>query len=328
MAYCGAMRSVPSRRLQRTVRTAGLALLLSASLHTVAPGPNAAVAESPASLHALFSQLEPTLADNAFGAPIHLETERGDGRFTSSVYAIVDHSFDATAERLADARGWCDIVSLHLNVKACTHTRSRGEDELVLYLGRKFYQPPDDSMTQLEMRFEPFRAPGALYFLAVLESDEGPLGTSDYRLALDAIPVDSQRTFLRFRYGYRYGQLASSTLQLYFWTLGRGKVGFSREPGGGGRVAGLQGVLERNAMRYHLAIVADLETAALDPREPSESRAARWFDLTERYHDELYELPRGEYLENKRRELEEQRRLQTSLDAGERVAAAPIRKLR
>jgi hypothetical protein len=103
----------------------------------------------------------------------------------------------------------------------------------------------------------------------------------------------------------------------YLKTMGRKKVGFSvvgrdRE----GRpiyVRGVQGMIERNAMRYHLAVQAYLETLQVPECDRFERRIERWFDLTSAHQRQLFEMVRDDYLRYKRRERAEQARLQHAL---------------
>ena len=71
-------------------------------------------------------------------------------------------------------------------------------------------------------------------------------------------------------------------------------------------VKGAQGGVERNALRYHLAVVAYLDTRHFSERSRFERRIARWFDLTEVHSRQLWEMPRDEYLNIKRRERRDQ----------------------
>ena len=101
------------------------------------------------------------------------------------------------------------------------------------------------------------------------------------------------------------GKLA---MQTYLATLGRHKVGFTvtgtddnDEPI---YIKGLQGVIERNVMRYIFAIQSVLET-----RQTSEQRTARfqhWYTHIEKHPRQLVELTREDYLDNKQRELSNQ----------------------
>ena len=67
-------------------------------------------------------------------------------------------------------------------------------------------------------------------------------------------------------------------------------------------IGGVRGLLERNTMRYYLAIDAYLAT--LD--KPLDQRFARWFDATEQYPQQLHEVERSAYLQMKAQEAQRQ----------------------
>ena len=74
------------------------------------------------------------------------------------------------------------------------------------------------------------------------------------------MPLTDNTTFIHFKYTYHYGFLARVAISGYLATLGRKKVGFSvdsydenNEPV---YVKGMQGIVERNSMRYFIAIRA------------------------------------------------------------------------
>ncbi|HEX6363451.1 MAG TPA: hypothetical protein VFZ93_10865, partial [Albitalea sp.] len=124
------------------------------------------------------------------------------------------------------------------------------------------------------------------------------------------IPLDARRSFIHLSYSYGYGLAAQLAMQGYLNTAGRGKVGFSivdrRADGRAVYVGSMRGVIERNTMRYYLAIVAYLDTLAVPPAERVERRLRAWFDATERYPQQLHEISEEEYLAMKRREIERQ----------------------
>ena len=104
----------------------------------------------------------------------------------------------------------------------------------------------------------------------------------------------------------------------YFATRGSGKVGFSvvGEDGSGDPVYvdGLRGLVERNAVRYQLAIEAYLDTMRAPEEQRFERRISRWFDLTRPHRRQLFEIEEHEYIANKRREHSDQLRLQRALE--------------
>lgn len=112
----------------------------------------------------------------------------------------------------------------------------------------------------------------------------------------------------------------------YLQTLGRGKVGFSvvgrSSDGRPIHVGGVQGVIERNAMRYHLAVKAYLETLEVSEPQRFERRIERWFGLTSGYRGQLFEMERDEYLRSKRQEWANQARLQEAFQGATRRTVA------
>jgi hypothetical protein len=115
------------------------------------------------------------------------------------------------------------------------------------------------------------------------------MGTRDYRILVEATPLDAQRTFLHMSYAYTLGWAARLAMDAYLAGAGRDKPGFS-VPGGE------RGVAERGAMRYYLALEAYLESQAL------ETRLRHWYAATARYPQLREAISADEYLEMKRRE--------------------------
>lgn len=302
------MRSRYLRRYSAFLRLAAAFLLSFATAAMAAEDPAAALA---ARYQALRAQLE----SNAFGVPLTVESVEEDGLKRGEAYGVLAQPFAALSQALNDPHAWCEIALLHLNIKTCTHERRDGE-WLTFYSGRKFYEPPEKAYAlRYAFHIESTRAD---YLAVMLTADSGPLGTRDYRIGVEAIPLGPQ-TFLHFRYAYRPSLVSSVATTSYLATLGSGKVGFTIT--GYGRdgkpeyVGGVRGIVERNAVRYYLAIQAYLEAPAPGNYE---QRLARWYDLTERYATQLHELERAEYLQYKRQERQQQLARQQALDAGGR----------
>lgn len=266
-------------------------------------------------LAARYQALRPQLETNAYGAPLYIESsEEGELR-RGEVYGVLAHSFARLAESLHNPREWCEIALLHLNIKTCTYERLDGSDALTFYSGRKFYEPPEKAYV-LHYVFR-VAAARAEYLAVTLSAPMGPLGTSDYLIALEAIPL-GQTAFVHFRYAYRPSLTSRLATSGYLATLGSGKVGFTisgRDRQGRPEYVGsVRGIVERNAMRYYLAIQAYFETQDKSPAQ----RFERWFDLTERYPAQLHELEKPEYLQYKRQERIQQDKHQQALDAAAR----------
>ena len=81
-------------------------------------------------------------------------------------------------------------------------------------------------------------------------------------------------------------------------------------------------------LRYLLAIETYFETLDLPQQERFFERLQRWFDATEQFHDQLYELDRQDYIDNKIRERENQLVLQAALENGEEPDFRPVDRRR
>ena len=220
----------------------------------------------------------------------------------------MDQPFSVVGPALRAKAQWCELLMLHLNVKHCSTAGERPSEALNLTVGRKFDQPVEDAF-QISFAYAvPAAAPD---FLRVqISAETGPLSTRNYRLALEAVPIDDKRSFIHMSYAYAYGAAARLAMQAYLATAGRDKVGFSvtgRSDGGKPiYIDGVRGVVERNTMRYYLAIEAYLNSLSWPPAEQPEKRIRDWFAATERYPQQLHEMERDDYLAMKRRELQRQ----------------------
>ena len=264
-----------------------------------------ALAQDAAALRARHASLQDKLASNQFGRPLVLESTQTAGDLKGDVYAVVDHPFATVQRALQSAEHWCDILILHLNVKRCKTT---GTPKMInLNVGRKFDQPIEDAY-QLDFSYR-MVASTADYLQVQLSAPEGPLSTKNYRIMVEVVPVDARRSVVHMSYAYGYGAAARLAMSAYLGTIGSDKVGFSSSGSGGGAdgksgyIGGVRGVVERNTMRYFLAIESYLGAPAASQ---TDKRLADWFDATERHAQQLHEMDRGEYLEMKKKEIRRQ----------------------
>ena len=236
---------------------------------------------------------------------VFLQSTEAADRMQGEVDALVDRPYAELRDAMVQPGAWCDVLILHLNVKYCRPEKAAGQDELVTGIGRKFDQPLAKAYW---VRFA-FRVPSAsdAYLDVVLQAPTGPLGTQDYRLVVRAVPFTAGQTLLQMTYSYSYGLAARWAMQAYLATIGSDKRGFSvvgrRADGQPVLVGGIRGVLERNTLRYYLAIESYLEAQSQPRAERAEKSLQLWFDATERYASQLHEVDRDAYLEMKRREL-------------------------
>jgi hypothetical protein len=283
-----------------------LPILLSAVL-ALAGGAFAAADARPASsqpLRAAYEQLRPQLEKNAFGLPLHLAAKEEGERLTGDVHAVLPHSFAEVSKSLADPREWCEILLLPFNVKHC-ETAGAGPGPLTLYVGRK-YSTPLERTHRLQFRFD-VAARGADYLRLALTAPEGPFSTRDYEIVFELTPLDERRSFMHMRYAYGYGNIARAAMRAYLSTIGARKVGFTTERDDEGQpalVRGMRGVMERNTMRYYLAIEAYLRALGAPPSERARKAIENWFAAVERYPRQLHELERDEYVAMKQKEFD------------------------
>jgi hypothetical protein len=257
-------------------------------------------------LRARHAAASPQLAGNAFGGPLLLESAEKERQLQGDVYAVLPHPFAAVSAALAQPSQWCEILILHLNTKHCRRTGEGGATRIEMRVGRKHDQPVDKA-TPLSFQWEaPYADAG--YVAVRMVAPEGPFDTRAYRLMVEAIPVEGGRTFLHMGYAFSFGASSRLAMQLYLATLGRDKVGFTVTRAGPepDHVGGIRGVVERNTMRYYLAIDAYLASLAAPGPERIDRRFAAWFDATERYPRQLHEIDREEYLRMKRGEYQRQ----------------------
>jgi hypothetical protein len=281
-----------------------LAIALGFGLGLASP----AHAQDAGALRAKHEALRGALANNPFGRPLVLESVQTSGTLKGDVYAVVEQPFLPLAHALQGTDHWCSLLLLHLNVKGCSAGGQAPNEMLRLVVGRKFDQPLADGYVVAFRYSAP--AAGADYVQVHMAADAGPLSTRDYQLALEAVALDPKRSFIHMSYSYGYGLAARIAMQAYLATLARDKIGFSTTgTGKDGKpvyVNGLRGVVERNTMRYYLAIEAYLGALQAPPNEQLEKSLQAWFDATERHAPQLHEMERDAYLTMKRREMQRQ----------------------
>jgi len=250
------------------------------------------------------------------GQPIYIRSETDGDHLKADVYSIVHYPVAKLSRALTSPRNWCQFVTLHLNVKACTY-RLHPEPMLSIYAGRKFYEPPEKA-TRMDYRFQIIEQSSSRLVL-LLTAEKGQLSTRDYRFEIEAETMNPHDVLLHFSLSYR-GSLASRmATRAYLSTLGRDKVGFSKQPGRTGKdgyVKGVRGIVERNAMRYFLALTVYMNTLEENGPRAEAMRSRAWFDLTQRYARQLRELDRTDYLIAKKQEFENQKKLQSKINGG------------
>ncbi len=265
-----------------------------------------------AALRARYASLGTQLQHNPFERPLVLFSVETPERLQGDIYAVVGYPFGDFAAGLKSPDHWCDMLLLHINTKYCHPVSNGSTDTLRVNIGKK---TPEELAATTRVDFNFAVALSTPEYLDIkLSAKDGPMGTGDYRIELEAVALPNGKTFLHLAYSYAMrfaGRLAMTT---YLGTLGRDKVGFTvvgqLADGQPGYIDGVRGVVERNTMRYYLAIDSYLEFSHAPPAVQLDKRLQSWFSAAERYPRQLHEIERGPYLEMKRAEYARQQTLQ------------------
>lgn len=273
-------------------------------------------------LMAVYKKNRPMMSNGDFREPLTIDSSFSDDLATGEIHALINNDFASVSSRLISTQQWCDMLVLHINVKGCYAGSEETEakktelvrNAILLYVGRNFYQPVEDAYL-MEYKLEVTKRTDD-YLKTTLIADKGPFGTSEYLLEFEAIPVSEKTTFIHFKYSYQYGFLARVALQGYLATLGRKKVGFSIDKYDANSqpvyVKGVQGIVERNSMRYFIAIRAFLNTFTLN-NEGWGNRIEHWYQLALPYKRQLLEVKDRKYIDTKQQEFEKRVSLETAL---------------
>lgn len=260
--------------------------------------PAAVAHEAAAALRALHAELADRPHDAPFDRPLWIESSESGGRLHGDLHARIAHPFARVEALLGEPANWCELLTLLPNIRHC---RVDGAERLTVHIARRFDQPLEDTYT-VDFSLQMTRIDGQ-FLQATLDAAQGPVGTSQYRILLRAVPVGTAQSFVHVHYGYSYGLTARLGAHAYLSTRGRHKLGFSvARMDAQGRpelIGGLRGAVERNAMRTYLAIEAFLGAHALAPAERRERSLEAWLDAIEDYPRQLAEADREAYVQAK-----------------------------
>jgi len=244
-------------------------------------------------------------------SPLEVRSFEERGLLGAEVSGDIEYPFNRLREALTSPAAWCEFLPLVFNVKSCIHGIRDDHTLLTLFIGRKFFDPPEDAL-QLAYVFRVLKQEEDR-FMVLLTASEGPHGTRDYRIEVEARADKDGRTFLRLNSSFRPSLRSKLATRVYLATTGRDKVGFSvteKEDGEPAYVRGTKGIIERNAMRYYLALKAYLDTSEIPAEDRFDARLNAWFDLTQEHPRQLYEMDRMDYLSTKKKERRYQLELQ------------------
>lgn len=246
-----------------------------------------------AALKQKHAALRERLDASPFGRPLVLDSTDAGGNLKGDVHAVLEQPF-RKVQALATARDWCEVLVLPFNVQKC----EANGDKLSVYIGRKPDSPLADAK-RLDLTYALLARSDDLLRVRLV-APTGPAGTRDYRIVFEATPLDERRTLVHMGYGYGYGAMSSLVMQSYLATSGKDKVGFTPQgtddQGNPRFVGGMRGVMERNTMRYFLAIEAFLAGSDAPADKRRAARAERWYAFVEQHPRQLREMSRAQYL--------------------------------
>ena len=271
----------PTRRMACVTLAAVLALCASA-----------VQASGADELSSKLPQLHGLLDRSAFKRPLILSASDTANGLKGDVYAIIDHPLSTLSSTLNTPEAWCQAMLLHINNRGCAVSKGAASPSIVLSVVRKYDRPIDSAF---RLAFDFHVAEATPQHLDVrLHAQDGPLGTGNYQITFEAVPADAKHSFLHFSYAYDDSVLARAAMEAYLATFGRSKVGFTEVGRNAERqptyIGGTHGLVERNAMRYFLAVVAYMSA------EDAASRRSAWYTETEAYPRQLHEVDRETYL--------------------------------
>ena len=273
--------------------------------------PAKAAESNPATLMDKYAALRLSLVNNAFNRPLVLDSVQTANRVTGNAYAVLDVPFSLVNSNLKTPGQLCELVILHINTKYCRPAGASNPNLMMVNFGKKSAQSMGDTFAlQFVMTTNP---PNPNYMRVQLDAEKGPLGTSNYGISLAAVPLPDGKTFLHLQYAYGFGIAGRLAMQAYLSTAGSSKVGFTKisatstNPNDGNAyVGGMRGAVERNTMRYYLAIDAYLKSLSAPASQQLDNRLEKWFDSTEQYPLQLRETDKASYLSMKKDEIERQ----------------------
>jgi hypothetical protein len=270
-----------------------------------------------AKLTSLYRSIDTSFYSGSGALPLTFSSKVSSGFAKGELFALANFSFADITRLLNSMSRLCEAMLLHIDVKSCVKKRNpNGSNQLHVYVGNEDYRSPADSfhiIYQVETRNQ-----GKNYSHIQMSATSGPFDTSDYSIDVEVLAITSNTSFIHLSNSAQYGFFANIVLNTYLATVGSHKVGFTeigKDPGGNPNyIKGIEGVIERNIMRYFLALQSYLDNINLPKTLQFEARINRWYDLSRNYSRQLYELGKEDYLGHKRKEHENQLALQMAFN--------------
>jgi len=278
---------------------------------------------NPSDLVTQYRETEKTGSRLAETLPIYLETVQKEKVLNVNLLGLFPFKFSDVAEVVARPASYCEFLPLMLNVKSCVITEINPVTRMKFYVAGKHYTPPLASY-RIHAVFRLVDRTSEKIRIR-LESEEDSAGKTGYDVDLVAIPLEGQ-TLLYLKSRYAPGRVTRMATNTYVNVFAHDKPGFTeiQKPGGEKKlITGFPAVIERSSVRAYLALKAYMINFHLPPAKRFEACLGTWYDLNRPYKKQLYELERDEYLQIKRREHQNQLRIQKKVrqSAGVKVGA-------
>lgn len=244
---------------------------------------------------------------------IHIQSDVTEERLSADIYAVKTYAFENLVKKLSRAENWCQFVTLHLNIKACVYQKQT-DTYLSFYAGRKFYEPAENAY-ELKYLFK-IKEKKESYFKLSLSAESGPFSTSDYLIEVELVKFGDD-TLIHFSLAYNSSFTSRMGARVYLATIGSDKKGFSQALNAEGEkeyIKGVEGIIERNVMRYFLAL-----NVYLDIAPGAGNIISVWFDETEKYYEQLHELDKADYIRDKKLEYQQQAVMQGRIDLNKSI---------
>ena len=314
------MRGSAPRRLARawlrrvttwtTVATLALSAAPAGAASTpIAPGPAAGDRPgAPASESAaagVASRLQQLLLNPqapALAPGLYLQSTVTDLHAQGQVLARLPMPLTQARAALRSPQSWCLLLMLHPNVWGCEVPDAvQGQTTLQMLMGQQRVAVIG-STHRLTLAWKLARDDETGLALELM-AEQGPMGTRDYRIAARIEALDEAHSALELRYSSAFTRTGLWLAELYVNTAGRHRVGFTVDSydarGQPVLVRGLRGSVERNTMRFHLAVQSWLGVQSLPPAQRIPRALQAWFDGSEQHAAQLHEVERDEYLRMK-----------------------------
>jgi hypothetical protein len=238
----------------------------------------------------------------ALAPGLYLQSTVADLRAQGQVLARLPLPLAEVRAALRSPRSWCLLLMLHPNVGECeVRAVGQGPPTLQMLMGQQrvavigsthrlslawSLQRDDDSGLSLD-----------------LTAEQGPMGTRDYRIGARIEALDATHSALELQYSSAFSRAGLWLAELYVSTAGRQRIGFTVEGqdanGQPVHVRGLRGSVERNTMRFHLAVQSWLGVQSLPAAQRIPRAIDAWWQSSEPHAAQLHEVEREEYVQMK-----------------------------